>query len=124
MLASHYGTDQLQAAIGERASDNILSFGQVQFRCDFQKQNGELQANGYALVLQINEESFYCMFSGCRLHPESADPSAPNLDLLRVEEGRFSDGNWHPSRILNGDETASLSFDKPELLLVRVMTYA
>lgn len=124
MLASHYGTDQLQAAIGERASDNILSFGQVQFRCDFQKQNGELQANGYALVLQVNEESFYCMFSGCRLHPESADPSAPNLDLLRVEEGRFSGGNWHPSRILNGDETASLSFDKPELLLVRVMTYA
>ena len=64
------------------------------------------------------------MFSGCLLHPESADPSAPNLDLLRVEEGRFSDGSWHPSRILNGDETASLSFDKPELLLVRVMTYA
>ena len=63
--------------------------------------------------------------SGQRLSPTftSADPAKPNLDLMQVEEGRFENGAWIPGRRLNGDETASLSLEKPAVLHVRFFTY-
>ncbi len=123
LLKPRYGTNRLQAVIGERPSQDLLSFGSVRFRCNFQDASGAIHANGYALILQIDDESFYCVFSGCSIHPESNDPDNPNLDLLRVEDGNFHNGAWQRDRVLNGDETSTLAFDGPKLLFIKVMTY-
>lgn len=123
LLENHYGTDNLQAAIGERPTENELIFGDVNFICSFQDEAGTLHSNGFALVAQLDEFSFYCMFSNCSIHLKSTSAETPNLDFLRVEDGSFCNGIWHASRILNGDETTTLAFDEPKLLFIKVMTY-
>ena len=42
---------------------------------------------------------------------------------LKVEEGVFDKGQWIPGRRLNGDETALLSLERPEILHVKFFTY-
>ncbi len=123
LLESLYGTGKLQAAIGERPVENELTFDNVNFICSFQDESGVTHSNGFALVAQRDEYSFYCMFSSCTVHLKSTSAEYPNLDFLRVEDGNFQNGIWHASRILNGDETASLNFNEPKLLFIKVMTY-
>ena len=38
---------------------------------------------------------------------------------LSLEEGEIRDGRWHMRRRLNGDEVASMRYDKPTLLKIK-----
>ena len=136
MLADAYGTDRLQAVSAETdpaipgpggnpfaAIPPTMSFESFRLSVRFQSPMNP-RSDGVCLCLQVGEGECWIVGSACGLTFSSADASRPNLDLLQVEEGRFENGVWIPGRRLNGDETASLSLEKPAVLHVKFFTYA
>ena len=79
--------------------------------------------DGCCLALQIAENEFYLVASGCVLEITSNDPEKPHVELLSLEEGRFADGKWERRRRLNGDEAFVLAYGKPALLRLKVFAY-
>ena len=135
MLAAAYGTDRLQAVSAETdpaipgpggnpfaAIPPTMSFGSLRLSVRFQSPMNP-RNDGACLCLQAGQGECWIVGSACGLTFSSADPARPNLDLLQVEEGRFENGAWIPGRRLNGDETASLSLEKPAVLRVKFFTY-
>ena len=135
MLAAAYGTDRLQAVSAETdpaipgpggnpfaAIPPTMSFGGFRLSVRFQSPMNP-RNDGACLCLQAGQGECWIVGSACGLTFSSADPARPNLDLLQVEEGRFENGAWIPGRRLNGDETASLSLEKPAVLRVKFFTY-
>lgn len=136
MLAAAYGTQRLQAVSAETdpvipapdgnpfsAIPPTMSFGAFRLSVRFQSPMNP-RNDGVCLCLKTGEGECWVVGSACGLTFTSADPMKPNLDLLQVEEGRFEKGAWIPGRRLNGDETASLSLEKPAVLRVKFFTYA
>ena len=64
------------------------------------------QAGGNAMIVLLDENSFIMMGERCHiaLHPAGRN-AGKAWQYLKVEEGRYEDGIFHPLRILNGDET-------------------
>lgn len=135
MLAEAYGTDRLQAVSAETdpaipgpggnpfaAIPPTMSFGGFRLSVRFQSPMNP-RNDGACLCLKISDSECWVVGSACGLTFTSADPAKPNLDLLRVEEGRFEAGAWIPGRRLNGDETASLSLEGPAVLHIKFFTY-
>ncbi len=135
MLAQAYGTDRLQAVSAETdpvipgpggnpfaAVPPTMDFGSFRLSVRFQSPMNP-RNDGACLCLKTSDSECWVVGSACGLTFTSADPAKPNLDLMQVEEGRFENGAWIPGRRLNGDETASLSLEKPAVLHVRFFTY-
>ena len=135
MLAEAYGTDRLQAVSAETdpaipgpggnpfaAVPPTMSFGAFRLSVRFQSPMNP-RNDGVCLCLKISDSECWVVGSACSLTFSSAEPEKPNLDLLQVEEGRFEAGAWIPGRRLNGDETASLSLEKPAVLHIKFFTY-
>ena len=80
--------------------------------------------DGVCLALQLEENEFYLIASGCMVSMFSTDPQKPNVDILSLEEGNFREGTWHMFRRLNGDEAASMRYDRPTLLKIKLFAYA
>ena len=99
-----------------------MDFGSFRLSVRFQSPMNP-RNDGACLCLKISDSECWVVGSACGLTFTSADPAKPNLDLMQVEEGRFENGAWIPGRRLNGDETASLSLEKPAVLHVRFFTY-
>ncbi|MFZ0829015.1 MAG: DUF5597 domain-containing protein [Verrucomicrobiia bacterium] len=78
---------------------------------------------GRALVAKIGENEFLVTGAFCRVDFKAA--SGGQRDFLRVEEGRYEKGTWHPVRIWNGDETDwGLDFSStPQIVRVSLGTY-
>ena len=79
--------------------------------------------DGVCLALQIAENEFYLIANGCMIAPFSSNQEKPHVDILSLEEGEFRDGVWHMIRRLNGDEVASMRYDKPTLLKIKLFAY-
>ena len=135
LLAEAYGSSRLQAVSAETdppvphpSGNSMLASGPEMtfdtFRLQVRFQSPMMPRNdGYCLCLAVSGEECYVVGNACGLTFLSADEEKPNLDFVRVEEGRFEDGQWKPGRRLNGDETASLTLNAPTLLRVRFFTY-
>ena len=135
LLAEAYGSSRLQAVSAETdppvphpSGNPMLASGPEMtfdtFRLQVRFQSPMMPRNdGYCLCLAVSGEECYVVGNACGLTFLSADEEKPNLDFVRVEEGRFEDGQWKPGRRLNGDETASLTLNAPTLLRVRFFTY-
>ena len=64
------------------------------------------QADGHAMIIILDENSFVLTGERCHITMHPAGPNAGKAwQYLKVEEGRYEDGVFHPLRILNGDET-------------------
>ena len=123
ILAEHYDTEDLQAVIGEKPEENAMDFGTIRIRAITSVPGAFDRPDGCALAVRMEKDEFYVIAGGCILNFESTDSERPNLDFLKVEEGTFEYRQWQPGRRLNGDETASMMFDKPTLLRMKVMQY-
>ncbi len=75
------------------------------------------------LALQVSGNEFYLIANGCMVAPFSANPKKPNVDVLSLEEGEIREGKWYMRRRLNGDEVASMRYDKPVLLKIKLFAY-
>lgn len=124
LLAEAYGTDRLQAVCAEEQNtENLMPFGPLTLAAVFENPFLPMQDNGVLLALKTAENEFFLLAKSCAVQLVSSDPSRPNVDILRLEEGTFRDGIWVPGRRLNGDEATFLMFEKPTLLRLKVHLY-
>ena len=135
MISAAYGTDRLQAVSAETdppipAQDGnpfgaippVMDFGSFRLSVGFQSPINP-RADGVCLCLAVNDTECWVVGNACSLTFSSAREDQPNLDLLLLEEGRFEDGKWLPSRRLNGDESANPSMNTPSVWHVKFFTY-
>jgi beta-galactosidase GanA len=81
---------------------------------------------GGALVAQLGPDEFVVLAVHARVDFHVADAASDKQrQFIRVEEGTYSDGNWHFIRVWNGDETDfGLGFNSvPVTLKVSLATY-
>ena len=80
---------------------------------------------GRALVAQLGPDEFLVAGIDCRVQFAAPVHSGKQVQLLRVEEGRYDGATWIPARLWNGDETDyGLNFGgKGSLLRVKVGSY-
>ena len=87
---------------------------------------GNPEPAGGALVAQLGDNQFLVTGFLCRVdfRPVSAD-TGKQRQFMRVEEGSYKDGNFHPVRIWNGDQTDwGLNFSSvPQVLRVSLGAY-
>ena len=121
LLAPCYGTDRLQAVIGERPNEDTMRFGGYAFRVIMDSPMMP-RRDSACLALQVAEDEFYLVAVACQIRPLSNDPAKPNVDILRLEDGEYRDGQWLPLHRLNGDE-AAMRYETPTLLRVKLFRY-
>lgn len=124
MFTEKYGTNDLQAVIGELPEQSRMSFDEFGFQVMMDMPPLIERKDGVCLALQWNTDEFYLIASGCMVSMYSTNPKKPNVDIALLEEGEFIDGVWHMYRRLNGDEAASMRYDKPVLLKIKLIAYS
>ncbi len=120
---------KLQAVAEEKGEPTqTLDFGNWQAVVTYGvARNGSPKGNfepiGRALIAKIGENEFLVTGAFCRVDFKAA--SGGQRDFLRVEEGGYEKGTWHPLYIWNGDETDwGLDFSSaPQVLRVSLGTY-
>ena len=76
--------------------------------------------DGRALVIRLDQQHFLVTGTDVRVNFTRIAQDGQHGQLLRVEEGQYTDGAWQPRRWLNGDEVNyGINFHK-ESRLVRV----
>lgn len=122
LLTSKYGTMDLQAVISECPGQDMIIFDTFGFKV---LMDIPLLArkDGVCLALKLHEDEFYLIANGCMVVPFSIDSKKNNVDILVLEEGEIRDGKWYAKRRLNGDEVASMRYDKPTLLKIKLFAY-
>lgn len=123
ILTTCYGTKRLQAACGEQKQQmNCMMFEKFGVAAAFESPM-QTRNNGYCLVVQAAENECYILADACSLNFISGSEKEPNIDLLLLEEGEFTDGIWKRRRRLNGDEAAFMAMDRPTLLHAKFFVY-
>ncbi|HWA88025.1 MAG TPA: DUF5597 domain-containing protein [Opitutus sp.] len=87
---------------------------------------GNPEPIGRALIAQLGNDEFLVTGYLARVDFKTTDTtSSEQREYLRVEEGGYENGAFHPIRIWNGDETDwGLNFGtKPQLVRVHLGTY-
>jgi hypothetical protein len=120
---------KLQAVAEEKGElTQTLDFGNWQAVVSYGvARNGSPKGNsepiGRALIAKIGENEFLVTGAFCRVDFKAV--SSGQRDFLRVEEGGYEKGTWHPLYIWNGDETDwGLDFSSaPQVVRVSLGTY-
>jgi hypothetical protein len=102
-----------------------VSYGLGQFGSG-QNPKGNPDPTGRALVARLADNQFLVAGFFCRVDFHvSATTTGKQREFLRVEEGTYEAGAFHPIRIWNGDQTDwGLNFTSaPQVLRVSVGTY-
>jgi len=122
LLTSKYGSEDLQAVISERPEQDTMTFNRFGFKVMMDTPM-ITRKDGVCLILKEAEDEFYLIANGCMIVPFSANPEKPNIDILFLEEGEIREGKWHTRRRLNGDEVASMRYNSPTLLKMKLFAY-
>lgn len=138
LLTKHYGTSDLQAVISEKldltapfdpsqatqmSADDTMIFGDFGFKVIMNLPTITRQ-DGVCLIVKDSPDTYYILANGCMLAPFSTVADKPNYDIIALEEGTFTNGEWYMTRRLNGDEAQRLSYNDYTLLKLKVFTYA
>ncbi len=122
LLTSRYGTDGLQAVCSERKEEDTMLFGTFGFRV-LTDTPMIRRKDSVCLIVRESEDTFYILANACMVAFFSQDHEKPYAEIFSYEEGEFRDGVWKAGRRLNGDEAASLKFEKPQLRKIRLHAF-
>lgn len=124
LLLANYGTKNLQAVIAENCEDGTgeMIFGDYRFQIQMHLPAKE-EWKGVCLILREKEDTFYLLANACQVEIGSNDRTREHCDILSYEEGSFSEESWVTGRRLNGDEAASISFQKYQLVKMKLFLY-
>lgn len=107
------------AANRSPAVDAVVSYGFPQR--DGQAPPGTPDFSGRALIAQTGPLEFVVTGFNASVSFELPEGSTSQLEILRAEEGTYTDGTWVPARIWNGDQTdRGLNFKTGTLDVVRI----
>lgn len=123
LITERYGTRDLQAVSSEQTKMGTLDFGDFQVNVILDHPLLS-RKDGVCLGLRTGPDSCILLLSQCGIQFRSGAAGKPNVDFLSVEQGTMENGVWKTELRLNGDEAASLKFEEPTLLRVRIFTYA
>jgi beta-galactosidase GanA len=74
------------------------------------------------LILQLDRDEFLILGQDLNIDFQMRGQSGATVELARVEEGHYADGEWIPGRVLNGDERLSiLPFDELGMARIRLL---
>lgn len=122
LIASKYGTKELQAVISEVPDQDMMIFGRIGFKI-LMNIPMITRKDNVCMIVQENQDTFYILANACIIAYFSADPKLKNVDILSLEEGSFEEGVWKPGRRLNGDEASSLKCNEPVLWKMKLFLY-
>ncbi len=101
MILRYQGTGNMAGFLKYKdEKETTLSFKGYDFRIVYEKNN----APAYGLIIQTDKDEFLVAGLNARAYVSSANPSKTAY-LLQTWEGSYKQGEWLPSRLLNGDET-------------------
>lgn len=72
---------------------------------DGERAPGTADHMGRVLIAQIDPDTFMIAGFDTRVTLRLSDGASGHTQILRAEEGRYENGEWHALRILNGDQT-------------------
>ncbi len=84
-------------------------------------ESSDLRPSG--LVIMLADGEF--LLAGRDIDLTIADETGRRLEVVRYQEGRYIDGEWHNGRVMNGDERMSpLPADAFGMVRIRVLPAA
>ena len=107
---------------GSTDSGKLISFSKYDAHVTF---GGTMQGKPPAggAILEVSEDEFYVFGTNFRAEFLPKNDEMVYVETVRIEEGRFENGEWVRGRILNGDEhRISLPF-QPGIIHVKLQTY-
>lgn len=116
-LAKQYGTEDLQAGMGEREDSSVFQMNQLSIQVDY------LKPEGACLVLRERADHYLFLLYHATIHLSSTDPKRPGLEYLCLEDGHFEQNVWKARRRLNGDEAVDIHSDQPMLLRAHIQSF-
>ena len=125
LYLEYRGTDHLKAFIRHGSLDNgaYLRFGKYDLTAAYAPMQ-TAKPLGSGLVMELDEDTFLIIGMSCSMEFRVKPGCDKKMNILRLEEGGFVDGQWKRNRILNGDEKMSLSFGPmPKMLMVKVYQF-
>jgi beta-galactosidase GanA len=113
VILANSGTDKTEGVLLSKTNpDTVIVLGNYKFtfRHEFTLgwsagANEETWPMAAALIIQTSDNAFWLAGTGFVATLETAENPELKVGLLKVEEGRFTDGNWKVIRFLNGDQT-------------------
>lgn len=86
----------------ESHEDQTMDLGDWEAIIKFEAKSG----NGRAMVITLGKDELLLVFYNCRFNIQGKGKNAGKAwQYLKVEEGQYKNGSFHPDRVLNGDET-------------------
>lgn len=125
LILEHRGSIRQQACVrhGETDYSAFLRFT----ACDLAVSYGPRMSGkplGACLAFELTPEKFLLVGLNCTPAFHAKPGNKRKLDILRMEEGCFENGQWVPGRVLNGDEKMNLRFgDLPTALMVELYQF-
>lgn len=79
---------------------------------------------GAGIVFELDEDTFLIAGVSAGMSFSVKPGCKAQVDILRLEEGDFRDGQWTRRRVMNGDEKMSLRFgDMPQFMMVKLYQF-
>lgn len=112
-----------EISLGNSAWNATVSYGLPSFWTDRPAPGNKVPA-GEALLVSLGPDEFLVAGLNCRVDFSSIAQGKQRM-WIAVEEGDYTKGAWHRTRLWNGDQTdyGLNFFDQPQLLRVRITTY-
>ncbi len=135
-LVRHHGQRRIEGVLfDKRNQETVLRLGAYRLTCrhDYtlgwspRAKDAEWPAAG-AILVQTSDNEFYVAGSGVVISFQPDAGTDTKAGILKVEEGVFRNGDWHPTRRLNGDETHQgrhlrIPVDAYEIQRLQLYTY-
>ena len=84
----------------------MADLGGYRFRCRTNGKLADLQVPGGALLIDAGDGEFICIGRNLIFTFAPLDGAALTAELVALDVGTYTDGQWRHGRRLNGDETA------------------
>ncbi len=125
LYLKYRGTGKLRAFVRHGENDNgfFAHFTNYDLMVSYARRQ-PAKPLGSGLVIELAENTFLLTGMCCTMQFAAKAGDPKNVDVLRLEEGSFKNGEWQRVRILNGDEKMRLAFGPvPELRLLKLYRY-
>ncbi|HHV09868.1 MAG TPA: DUF5597 domain-containing protein [Clostridiales bacterium] len=102
-------TPALKSFVKKSETDcgELIQFAEYDFLVSYNpKQPHKPLAAG--MIYEVGENSFYVIGMMCSIKVLPKSGENRKVDILKLEEGEFENGNWKGRRVLNGDERMAL----------------